>query len=572
MDTNMQESVPILVSYLNSLADINPSWSCQNDAHQKYHSNTFSNLLGHEYSTTKNLEIQRSNNIEKPLFHEISNPTAHGSLKIEYSPTFGRYLVASRDIDAGDVVFREKPLVLAPKAGTGPTCLRCLKFLEDAWEVVTGVELPCARQLARVVGILLTNARSSPDWDSETARTCLSLKCSTCCTPLRTLLLLKNNPAAAEVVAALQSNKEVRRKLQIGHYIEEHVVGTLQKRLNLDVKSDVVHHICGVFDTNAFEVSVDDSRRGRALFPLGAIMNHSCLPNTQHWFRDGVLIVRAVTDIAAGESITNTYTPMLLGTRGRAAHLAATKLFRCACKRCLDPTELGSHVSSVLCRSCSRSDRSFVVPPDGALKDWQCLECQNRMPDVAVETMMRAANSTRSRVPLHDLEALRVTSDHLRMMLGKRHYITLEVRYALMNAIMRQPLRDIKDDDLDIAVEISGDLLEIASIIDPGFSRFRGLVLLARIRASTEKLKRSCDNAPLCNGTSHKSELGRVMQEDEEEEEDKELTEMDDATPRQKAQMLLREAAECEFILQYDPKMEEALATTNQLRSFLNDS
>ncbi|XP_064104413.1 SET domain-containing protein SmydA-8-like [Macrobrachium nipponense] len=524
-ETNMQESVPILVSYLNSLTDINPSWSCQNDAHEKYHhSNTFSNLLGHEYSTTKNLEIQRSNNVvDKPLFHEVSNPTAHGSLKIEYSPAFGRYLVASRDIDAGDVVFREKPLVLAPKAGTGPTCLRCLKILEDPWEGCDGCGAPLCSSACPGDGHSADECKIVARLGLRGCKDVSLVKMlNVLLTPLRTLLLLKNNSAAAEIVAALQSNKEVRRNLQIGHYIEEHIVGTLQKRLNLDVKSDVVHHICGVFDTNAFEVSVDDRRRGRALFPLGAIMNHSCLPNTQHWFTDGVLIVRAVTDIAAGESITNTYTPMLLGTRGRAAHLAATKLFRCACKRCLDPTELGSHVSSVSCRSC-RSDRgsdsrSLVVPPDGALKDWQCLKCQKRMPDVAVETMIRAANSTRSRVPSNDLEALRVTSDHLRMMLGKRHYITLEVRYALMNAIMKQPLQDIKDDDLEKAVEISGELLEIASLIDPGFSRFRGLVLLARIQASTEKLRRTCGYAPPCNGTPHQSELARFTEEEEEEE------------------------------------------------------
>ncbi|XP_068209517.1 SET and MYND domain-containing protein 4-like [Palaemon carinicauda] len=569
MEKSMQDSVPTLVSYLISLADINPSWHCKNDVNEKPHLNTFSNLLGHEYSTTKNFEIQRSNNPEKSLFHEMSNPTACGSLKIEYSPAFGRYLVASRDIDAGDVVFREKPLVLAPKAGTGPTCMRCLKFIEDAWEGCDGCGAPVCSSMCPADGHSAEECKIVSRLGLKEKKDISLVKMlNVLLTPLRTLLLMENDVAVAEILAALQSNKEVRRNLHIGHYIEEHIVATLQKSLEIDVKSDVVHHICGVFDTNAFEISVDDCSRGRALFPLGAIMNHSCLPNTQHWFRDGLLIVRAVKDIMAGESITNTYTPMLLGTRARAAHLAATKLFRCACKRCIDPMELGSHVSSISCRSC-KNNEGFMVPPEDNLNEWRCRECGNRMPGVAVDTMIRAASSTRSRVPLHDLEALRITSDHLKMMLGKRHYITLEIRYALLNAIMKQPLRDIKDEDLNTAVEISGQLLEMASFIDPGFSRFRGLLLLSRIQASTEQLMRNCDKGSLCNGILHKPEVGKIKKEEDKE---KETIEMHEMTPRQKAQMLLREAAECEFILQYDPKMEEALTATNRLRSFLNDS
>ena len=50
---------------------------------------------------------------------------------IEYSPTLGRYLVASRDIEQGEIILREKPLVSGPlgKEECFPVCLTCFKHV-----------------------------------------------------------------------------------------------------------------------------------------------------------------------------------------------------------------------------------------------------------------------------------------------------------------------------------------------------------------------------------------------------------------------------------------------------------
>lgn len=43
------------------------------------------------------------------------------------------------------------------------------------------------------------------------------------------------------------------------------------------------------------------------------------------------------------------YTNALWGTRARRAHLISTKYFKCDCKRCADPTELGTNFSTIIC-------------------------------------------------------------------------------------------------------------------------------------------------------------------------------------------------------------------------------
>lgn len=101
--------------------------------------------------------------------------------------------------------------------------------------------------------------------------------------------------------------------------------------------------LCRVLDTNAFEtaVVVDNSTSTslRALYPLGAFLNHCCVPNARHYFnKRGLMITKAAVPIAKGEEITMTYTDFLWHTSLRWKYLRMTKNFVCCCQRCSDPT------------------------------------------------------------------------------------------------------------------------------------------------------------------------------------------------------------------------------------------
>lgn len=102
---------------------------------------------------------------------------------------------------------------------------------------------------------------------------------------------------------------------------------------------------CRVLNSVAFEVDLDKVGLGiswRGLFPLAGTMNHSCFPNTQHYYSlEGVtpiMVVIATKDIPEGTEVTTSYCPLLWSTMARRHFLYLTKEFLCSCLRCSDPT------------------------------------------------------------------------------------------------------------------------------------------------------------------------------------------------------------------------------------------
>ena len=61
------------------------------------------------------------------------------------------------------------------------------------------------------------------------------------------------------------------------------------------------------------------------------------------------------------------------GRTKRRKKLREKWFFDCLCKRCSDPTELGSHVSTLKCSN--NSCLGFVVPKSGQAEDQMCSKC-----------------------------------------------------------------------------------------------------------------------------------------------------------------------------------------------------
>ncbi len=118
----------------------------------------------------------------------------------------------------------------------------------------------------------------------------------------------------------------------------------------------------------------------RISFPLVAMAAHDCVPNT---FRcvdgraergaDGFAQeLRAREDIKKGDSITISYADTLLPTPLRRANLARDKKFECGCKRCMDPTELGSHCGALRCEEWCQG----AMLPVAKFTSWTCQKCK----------------------------------------------------------------------------------------------------------------------------------------------------------------------------------------------------
>ena len=235
-----------------------------------------------------------------------------------------------------------------------------------------------------------------------------------------------------------------------------------------------------VLDVNAFEIrGIEDSQRG--LYPLTALMNASCSPNTQNSIdSDWMCRVRAVRKISKGEEITDTYVSTMANTLYRRRQLKALKYFDCDCKRCADPTELGSHFSTLLCRI--KSCGGFLLCRDPLLSSspWACLKCGAEMDGEQVRREQEQWEERVEAAPrlIPDQEKLLAA---LKLLFHPNHNLCMDVMF---NLAPLYGVRGSKAEDLVSEAEkkekMCGALLSSMEKVIPGGFRMRGMLLVER--------------------------------------------------------------------------------------------
>ncbi len=73
---------------------------------------------------------------------------------------------------------------------------------------------------------------------------------------------------------------------------------------------------------------------GFGIFPLGALFNHSCLPNCTYANEGPQLVFRLLRPVPEGEELCVNYTELYAARDQRRAELLASKSFTCRCRRC----------------------------------------------------------------------------------------------------------------------------------------------------------------------------------------------------------------------------------------------
>ncbi|KAJ8959771.1 hypothetical protein NQ314_006201 [Rhamnusium bicolor] len=124
------------------------------------------------------------------------------------------------------------------------------------------------------------------------------------------------------------------------------------------VTTDVIHKIYGILDVNATELSEEID--AVILYPTASLLEHSY------------------------EHITSIYTHILWGTSARRHHLRKTKYFTCMCKRCQDPTEMGTFVSALRCLGTENQPcggTQLPINPTAHNCEWSCNKCDIKLPN-----------------------------------------------------------------------------------------------------------------------------------------------------------------------------------------------
>lgn len=238
-----------------------------------------------------------------------------------------------------------------------------------------------------------------------------------------------------------------------------------------------VEQACAILEVNAFEVD-RDGLNARAIYPTACLMAHDCVPNTVCSIDDqNRMTVKAAVAISCGSMITTSYTFTLDCTQRRRQHLKETKFFDCLCQRCCDATELSTHLSSLTCPKCCDG---VVVPEEPSNDDtaWTCLnDCSFRMSGQQVNRILDSLQFKADSLNYDDVTGLEAFIEKWSKLLHPNNSIVIGVKYylcLLYGNVAEYLLDEMPDALVRRKIALCKELLDIASILEPGCSKLNG--------------------------------------------------------------------------------------------------
>ena len=141
--------------------------------------------------------------------------------------------------------------------------------------------------------------------------------------PIRAMLLKKQDVKKYKALTSLESHLKEREEMQKTDVIKEKVIPIVQQYKIQEAHDDMLQTLCGIFDTNCFELcpsGAGDTISG--VFPSAAMMMHSCYKNSRLTFSDDhVITILARTDIKKGDPIYHTYARYRSSSKNRNLYL-----------------------------------------------------------------------------------------------------------------------------------------------------------------------------------------------------------------------------------------------------------
>ncbi|KAK2727648.1 SET domain-containing protein SmydA-8-like [Artemia franciscana] len=402
---------------------------------------------------------------------------------IERDEELGRCLVASRDFEAGEILLKEPPLVIAPAKFTKPICLGCHKKSKTLYNCSMCGWPVCSKsceksRLHEPECTLTSRGRKGEqivlkDLDKEhPAMGCIAI--------LRVLHIKETDEKKWTLLMQLEDHVEARRALGHEEVDRATIVRFILQYLNLGQVYDelLVLKICGIVTVNGFEVPMESGML-TALYPTACFIENNCAPNcTRNVTKAGDIVIRSTLSIMKGDHIAICYTDPLWGTINRQTHLQNTKYFRCKCTRCRDPTELGTCMSSVRCQKCS----GFVQPQDPLDEEcsWKCDRCGMQIEPIVVNELVEKIGEELVKIGKGGTKDLEAFIEKNKKLLHPHHFYMCDAKLALAQTYgheCEKGLFALQEDQLQRKENLCLELLRVVDAVAQGKSRLRGILL-----------------------------------------------------------------------------------------------
>lgn len=217
----------------------------------------------------------------------------------------------------------------------------------------------------------------------------------------------------------------------------------------------------------------------KGLFPLAAVMNHSCVPNIRYAYdKNSIMAVRASKLIPKGEQIFNSYTKFLWGTQQRRVHLAYSKNFLCKCERCLDPTELGSYISALKCVRPGCDSTLLPLDPLAIKSLWQCKSCNFKLDHARVSKIADIFSKQIFKKILNEpMNAInQYLKEKLSTILPASNQFTIEVKLQIILKMKQDPNYAMTLEDYEDIERYCFDVLRVIDRLSVGECFVKGLL------------------------------------------------------------------------------------------------
>lgn len=402
--------------------------------------------------------------------------------------------MASLSIEPGETLLEEQPLLVAPHWECDR--LKCAQCLQESYVICRRCQvyplcMDCSEHDAFECEFFANGAGSRISKD-------LLVKNYGICALLKLLLLLEQPDQRAQCQILLERPvklEDYRNEDGVWQEHEDQVVrpildsGLAQALPDQQLTSDALHAHCIRIDSSAYEVTARDGDTLKGVYVRGADLPHSCVPNTVVALDEQFnLKLYASVPLESGQVIYTSYANPLMGTSQRQHQLRMTRHMECACTRCLDPTELGTHMSSMKCRDCSDG---YAVCDLGGTGDWRCLDvsCGAVIPAADVHELLAEVGGAlvEAKGELSAYESLLTQNKQL---LHPNHFLLLDIKQNIASILRAAALMNSLNDPckklLARRVELCGDLLPICRAVIPGISKLYAIALFEYLLSFVE--------------------------------------------------------------------------------------
>ncbi|KAJ1532320.1 hypothetical protein ONE63_000927 [Megalurothrips usitatus] len=443
--------------------------------------------------------------------------------KISKDPVLGRFLEATQEIKAGTFIMKSKPLVHGPQMSSEPVCLSCCRRLAnepDEWYQCSGCGWPLCSEKCEAAKEHKPECCAMSKAGFYMGRDCGKITILGgleelnqwswygSIMPIRALLL---PPKDYKKMMTLQTHLQEHRRNPEFNFKVRSVTNFIHNTLKMrDFQEEDIATVLAIFDTNAFAVVREDLNQvGRALYYMGSMMAHACRPNARlcHVGEKFEMALMAEQNIPLGASINITYMDRLNGTLKRLTHLRTTKYFDCSCPRCSDPSDMGLYLDSFRCTKCRGSGKDSLLLSTNSIKltaEWKCQNpaCSNTL---SAADMIRLHKDLRNTVTnLEDSTQLSDHRDFMEKQLGSSGLLHSTSTYILRTKIFiifnilghssGYMLKEMTQELLSYKIQLCEEMLQIARILHPGYSKTRAFLLVQLQESIMEQVYRNVKN------------------------------------------------------------------------------